>query len=155
MIPAASAPNPVTVTPPPAPVPVVTEVKAPEPKPVVEKPVAEKKPEEKKPPEKKPEPTTEAKATAATDAKPETPPTGVKGMKNEIILEALDKVDVKFQVKGETKLLSLAPTQVHTIHSNHSVVLDLSDGGAVNIIVNGRDQGPPGTLGQPKQIKIP
>jgi cytoskeleton protein RodZ len=78
-----------------------------------------------------------------------------KTLKNEIILEALDKVDVKFQIKGETKRISLGPTQVHTIHSDQPVTLDLSDGGAVNIILNGHERGVPGDLGKPKQIKIP
>lgn len=78
-----------------------------------------------------------------------------KTSKNEIILEALDKVDVKFQIKGETKRVSLGPTQVHTIYSDQPVVLDLSDGGAVNVILNGRERGVPGDLGKPKQIKIP
>lgn len=80
---------------------------------------------------------------------------GAKAAKNEIILEALDKVDVKFQVKGETKRVSLGPDQVHTLHVELPVTLDLSDGGAVNIILNGRERGVPGDLGKPKTIKIP
>jgi cytoskeleton protein RodZ len=73
----------------------------------------------------------------------------------EIILEALDKVDVKFEVKGQTKKISLGPTQVHTIHADQPLTLDVSDGGALNVIVNGRDRGVPGELGKPKTIKVP
>lgn len=93
----------------------------------------------------KPEETKPAETTAAAS----------KATKNEIILEALDKVEVKFQVKGEIKRVSLGPTQVHTIHAELPMTLDLSDGGAVNIILNGRERGVPGDLGKPKTIKIP
>ena len=79
----------------------------------------------------------------------------VKVAKHEIILEALDKVEVKFQVKGETKKVSLGPTQVHTIHSDQPLTIDFSDGGAVNVILDGRERGVPGDLGKPKTIKIP
>lgn len=119
------------------------------------------RPEETKPAVEEPKaPEAEAKA-AAQVAKPEEPkPTeapaaSAKASKNEIILEALDKVEVKFQVKGETKRVSLGPTQVHTIHAELPMTLDLSDGGAVNIILNGRERGVPGDLGKPKTIKIP
>jgi cytoskeleton protein RodZ len=87
------------------------------------------------------------------EKKPEN--TALKTAKHEIILEALDKVEVKFQVKGETKRVSLGPTQVHTIHSDQPITIDLSDGGAVNVILDGRERGVPGDLGKPKTIKIP
>lgn len=103
-----------------------------------------------KPAEKPPEKAVEK--PAAESAAPTSP---VKNVKSEIILEALDKVDVKIQIKGETKKLSLAPTQVHTIRADQPVVFDFSDGGAVNIILNGREQGPAGELGKPKQLKLP
>lgn len=73
----------------------------------------------------------------------------------EIILEALDKVEIKFNVHGEPRKLSLGPTQVHTIHSDEPIVLDVSDAGAVNVIVNGRDRGTLGELGKSAQVKIP
>lgn len=94
-----------------------------------------------------------ADAKAAAEKKPEN--TALKAAKHEIILEALDKVEVKFQLKGETKRVSLGPTQVHTIHSDQPLTIDLSDGGAVNVILDGRERGVPGDLGKPKTIKIP
>lgn len=128
-------------TPAPAPAPATTQVQAP-PKPaetVAATPAA---------------PATPAPAvTPEQTTAPKPPTTGAA--KNEIILEALDKVEVKFQVKGETKRISLGPTQVHTIHAEAPMTLDLSDGGAVNIILNGRERGVPGDLGKPKTIKIP
>ena len=51
--------------------------------------------------------------------------------------------------------LSLAPTEVHTIHADSPVVFDFSDGGAVNIILNGHERGVPGDLGKPKQVTVP
>lgn len=133
------------VTPAPVPAPAPAPVVAAQPIPA---PVAVATPEEKKAEEKPAEPKT-------ADAKPEDESKAVKATKNEIILEALDKVDVKFQIKGETKKLSLAPTQVHTIFSDQPVTFDFSDGGAVNIILNGRERGTPGDLGKPKQVQIP
>lgn len=78
-----------------------------------------------------------------------------KKRKYEVILEALDKVDVRLDLKGKTKRLSLAPTQVHTIRSDGPIQIDFSDGGAVSLTVNGQDRGVPGDLGKPKQVKIP
>ncbi|HMN67060.1 MAG TPA: helix-turn-helix domain-containing protein [Bdellovibrionales bacterium] len=102
-------------------------------------------------------PVTTTEATPAT--KPPTPAPSeaslAKAVRNEIILEALDKVEVKFQVKGETKRVSLGPTQVHTIRADSPLTIDFSDGGAVNVILNGRERGVPGDLGKPKTIKIP
>jgi cytoskeleton protein RodZ len=129
------------------------ETKPAEPKPAAaEAPKAEApKAEAAKPEAAKPE------ETKTAEAPKENPPAAdVKtAAKNEIILEALDKVEVKFQVKGETKRVSLGPTQVHTIHAELPMTLDLSDGGAVNIILNGRERGVPGDLGKPKTIRIP
>ncbi len=118
------------------------EVKKVEPPPVPS-PVPVAKPLEVKKEEPKP---------ASVEPKPEQI---LKTAKTEIILEALDKVEVKFKVHGEAKILSLGPTQVHTIFADEPMVLDLSDGGAVNIILNGRERGVPGDLGKPKQVKIP
>lgn len=98
-----------------------------------------------------PAPVAEAKPAPPTI----TPSSALAGVKTEIILEALDSVDVKFELKGEKKKVSLAPSQVHTIRTTEPVTLDLSDGGAVNIILNGRERGVPGDLGKPKTIKIP
>ncbi len=110
-----------------------------------------KKPE----PPKQAEPKVEAPAVVqALPPKPEEPSPTAKA-KYEIILEALDKIDLKVQLGGQTKRLALAPMQVHTLRTSSGITIDVSDGGAVNVIVNGRDRGVPGDLGKPKQIKIP
>lgn len=78
------------------------------------------------------------------------------GSAQEIIIEALDRVEMVFQVNGgESKKVVLQPDEVHTIKAQGKVSLDFSDGGAVNIIRNGRDQGVPGDLGKPKKIEYP
>lgn len=75
---------------------------------------------------------------------------------NEIIIEALDKVDLSFKINnGPTEKLSLSADQVHTIKLRGKLALDISDGGAVNIIQNGRDRGVPGDLGKPKKVYLP
>jgi cytoskeleton protein RodZ len=100
-------------------------------------------------PEQKPEVKPEQKAEAKTEKKP------AKVIKSTIILEALDKVEVKFQSKGQWKKISLAPSDVHTIRADQATAFEFSDGGSVNIIVDGHERGPPGELGKPKQVTLP
>lgn len=73
----------------------------------------------------------------------------------EVIVEALNSVQVKYTLGDESaKTMDLSPDQVHTFKSK-KVQLDITDGGAVNIIVNGRDRGVPGTIGKPLKITFP
>lgn len=139
------------------------EVKAAEVKPVETKPT-EAKPAEVKPPEKKevaaltpPTPpvkveekkTEDKKADSTTEAPP-------RKLVQEIIIEALDKVEVSFKVgNGDSQKVTLMPDQVHTIKAAGPIGIELSDGGAVNVVVNGRDVGVPGDLGKPKKIQFP
>ena len=46
----------------------------------------------------------------------------------------------------------LKAEQIHTFKSRSGVRLKISNGGAVNIIMNGRDLGVPGAAGQPIQV---
>ena len=109
------------------------------------------------------EPVAEAPAAAAAPAEPVAPPAPVAAapspapspMAHEILIEALDQVQVKIVVGGETKTVNLAPNDVYTVRSNGAVFLDVSDGGAVSLVLNGRIQGVPGKLGEPKQVQIP
>lgn len=111
-------------------------------------PDLEKKPDPKPKLETTPEPITEVQP------KPIEPKPTPKS-KNEIIVEALDVVEIEFRVgNGDLKRVTLKPDQIHTIKALGPVTLDLSDGGAVNLIHNGRDKGVPGDLGKPKKIKI-
>lgn len=105
---------------------------------------------------KKAEPKAEAKPTetaaaTASETKPTVKPSGTQ----EIIIEALDKVEVRFRVNsGESKTITLQPDQVHTIKAAGTIALEISDGGAVNLIHNGKDVGVPGDLGKPKKLQL-
>jgi cytoskeleton protein RodZ len=73
-----------------------------------------------------------------------------------IMVEALDKVNLAIRLgNGQTQKLTLSPDQVHTIKAAGDVFVDVSDGGAVNIIYNGKEKGVPGDLGKPIKIKFP
>lgn len=118
------------------------------------KPIVAVKPEVKKEKEKKPtEPAPEVSSQPAPSQPPK--PTPLLKSKNEIIIEALDTVEIEFRVNdGELKRVNLQPNQIHTIKALGPVNIDFSDGGAVNLIHNGRDNGVPGDLGKPKKIRI-
>ena len=73
-----------------------------------------------------------------------------------MIVEALGKVSVKYSFSsGKSDILLLEPDQVHTFRSHGSIQLEINDGGAVNIIVDGRDKGVPGTIGKPIKLTYP
>ncbi len=74
----------------------------------------------------------------------------------EVIIEALDNVTLGYRTDNSGFLtIKLAPEQFHTFKANTSINIDVSDGGAVNVIVNGQDRGAPGSLGQPIKLKYP
>ena len=74
----------------------------------------------------------------------------------EIIVEALDSVTINFRIDGgRSQTLNLKPEQIHTFKGKQKVNLELSDGGAVNIIHNGQDRGVPGVLGSPSKLRYP
>ncbi|MCB0361294.1 MAG: helix-turn-helix domain-containing protein [Bdellovibrionales bacterium] len=80
----------------------------------------------------------------------------LKDIPQEVILEALDKVEISFRIDGGSlKKIVLQPEQIHTIKAAQSIAIDLVDGGAVNVIHNGVDKGVPGDLGKPKKVKYP
>jgi cytoskeleton protein RodZ len=114
-------------------------------------------PEAETPKEKAPAASTEATAPTATP--PAAAPEEKKKeslVSKEVILEALDRIEVAVKVdNGNLKKIILQPDEVYTIKGLGKIVLDLSDGGAVNLIVNGQDRGVPGDLGKPKKVEIP
>lgn len=74
----------------------------------------------------------------------------------EVILESLGNVSVDYRIDGgESQSSKLTQDQIKVIRANSQVELNISDGGAVNIIRNGVDQGVPGTLGKPIKLKLP
>jgi cytoskeletal protein RodZ len=74
----------------------------------------------------------------------------------EIIIEALDTVSVEIKTDGgKTKKIKLKPESLHTIKAAKSISLKFSDGGAVNVIHNGKDLGVPGNLGKSIRLRYP
>ena len=71
----------------------------------------------------------------------------------EVIVEAKDAVEIEYSSsKTNPQKMVLKAEQIHTFKSRSGVRLKISNGGAVNIIMNGRDLGVPGAVGQPVQV---
>ncbi len=108
-------------------------------------------------PAKKEEVKKESTSAAPEEEKPEEKKEPIKPVlkSQEIIIEALDTVELKVYGRDGSKTITLKPEQLHTIKAKGEVSLEFSDGGAVNIIRNGIDQGVPGDLGQPLKLTLP
>lgn len=107
------------------------------------------------PAEKKAEDATAA--TSATEAKatptPSPTPKEEKNKPVELIVEALDTVDIEYSApNGKPQKIKLSAEQVHTFKSRSGLRISFSNGGAVNLIVNGKDVGIPGDLGKPIKL---
>lgn len=114
-----------------------------------------------------PSPTPVATATPAASATPAatvaasptptpTPkptPKEESGKPVELIVEALDTVEIEYSSPtGKTQKIRLSAEQVHTFKSKSGLKISFSNGGAVNLILNGKELGIPGDLG--KSIKL-
>ncbi len=86
---------------------------------------------------------------AATPKPPEKP-------KNvELVIEAFETVEIEMiQSTGKVEKIKMAPSQIQTFKTVSGVKLNISNGGAVNLIVNGKDMGVPGDLGKPKRVSF-
>jgi cytoskeleton protein RodZ len=145
-------------TPPIAPataVAVATPVATPKPTPVptpAPTPVATPKPT----PVPTPAPTPVATPIATPSSTPKPIGAAPAGKSHEILIEALDGVEVEVNADGEPpKKFQLRVDQVQSIKIKRKATLKISDGGAVNIIVNGVDRGVPGDLGKPARVELP
>lgn len=112
--------------------------------------------------------TTIAKPTTTTTIKPTPTPKpttttmvsttvpALTGKPTEVIVEALNKISVTYTLGGDDpKTLELAADQIHTFKSKTKVTLEISDGGSVNIVVNGQDRGVPGVIGKGVKLTYP
>lgn len=94
--------------------------------------------------------------TTTTTKAPTTTTTGAKITSQELIIEAMDDVQIKYQVDdGETKTASLRADQFLTIKAKSRLMVEFSDGAAISLISNGRERGVPGVRGQPKRMNFP
>ncbi len=98
-----------------------------------------------------PKPTPTAKPSATPKPKP-----SPNGRAQEVIIEAMDNVDVEALIDSEPpRKMKLHADQVESIKAKHKIILKFSDGGAVNIILNGVERGVPGDLGKPYKLELP
>ena len=83
-------------------------------------------------------------------------PSPAPGRNQEVIIEALNDVEVVVQIDSEpAKKMTLHHDEVQSIKARRKVSMKFSDGGAINLTVNGKDKGVPGDLGKPKKVDIP
>lgn len=74
----------------------------------------------------------------------------------EVIVEALNNVTIRYQSgDGKWESIDLTADQVHTFKFKGRIVMEISDGGSVSLIVNGRDRGVPGTIGKMLKLNLP
>jgi len=102
-----------------------------------------------------PTPSPVASATPAISPSPTPSPTP-KEEKNkpvELIVEALDTVEIEYSSpNGKPQKIRLSSEQVHTFKSKSGLKINFSNGGAVNLILNGKEIGIPGDLGKPIKL---
>lgn len=71
----------------------------------------------------------------------------------ELIVEALDSVEIEYSApNGKPQKIKLTAEQVHTFKSRSGLKINFSNGGAVNLILNGKEIGIPGDLGKPVKL---
>jgi cytoskeleton protein RodZ len=94
-----------------------------------------------------PSPTQTPTLAPTPSATPET------GRPVELIVEALDAVEIEYSApNSKNQKIRLSPEQVHTFKSRSGLSISFSNGGAVNLILNGKDLGIPGDLGKPIKL---
>ncbi len=99
---------------------------------------------------------TVAATTPPTPTVKSTPSAKPTGKTQEVIIEALNNVEIEAILEGEApKKFTLKAEQVQTIKAKGKVILKLNDGGAVNITNNGIDRGVPGDLGKATKVEYP
>jgi cytoskeleton protein RodZ len=105
-------------------------------------------------PSPSPSPTSTPPPTPTPTTKPSpTPEEKAVAKPLELIIEALDNVEIEYASNsGKKSVLTLTAEQVHTFKSKNGLKLTISNGGAVNLILNGRDLGIPGDLGKPIKL---
>ncbi|MFZ4403132.1 MAG: helix-turn-helix domain-containing protein [Pseudobdellovibrionaceae bacterium] len=71
----------------------------------------------------------------------------------ELVVEALDQVEIEYSgAQGKMQKMTLSADQVHTFKSKYGLKLSVTNGGAINLILNGKDLGVPGDLGKPIKL---
>nr|BFD61243.1 hypothetical protein CKG001_33500 [Bdellovibrio sp. CKG001] len=98
-----------------------------------------------------PSPTPVASPTPTPTPTPTPKPEAGKPV--ELIVEALDSVEIEYSApNGKPQKIRLSAEQVHTFKSKSGLKINFSNGGAVNLILNGKEIGIPGDLGKPIKL---
>lgn len=99
-----------------------------------------------------PAPSATPVATVAASPTP-TPKPAEANKPVELIVEALDTVEIEYSApNGKPQKIKLSAEQVHTFKSKSGLKINFSNGGAVNLILNGKEIGIPGDLGKPIKL---
>ncbi len=104
-----------------------------------------------------PAPTATPSPTPVASPSPTPTPTPTpkpeSGKPVELIVEALDSVEIEYSApNGKPQKIRLSAEQVHTFKSKSGLKINFSNGGAVNLILNGKEVGIPGDLGKPIRL---
>ncbi|WP_374034394.1 helix-turn-helix domain-containing protein [Bdellovibrio bacteriovorus] len=104
-----------------------------------------------------PTPTVTPSPTPVASPSPSPTPTPTPkpeaGKPVELIVEALDSVEIEYSApNGKPQKIRLSAEQVHTFKSKSGLKINFSNGGAVNLILNGKEVGIPGDLGKPIRL---
>lgn len=104
-------------------------------------------------PSPSPAPTATPVASPSPTPTPTPKPTPEGGKPVELIVEALDTVEIEYaSTSGKPQKIKLSAEQVHTFKSKSGLKINFSNGGAVNLILNGKEVGIPGDLGKPIKL---
>lgn len=101
----------------------------------------------------KPPTTTTRPVTTTTVVTATTTPVKSEGKPVEVIAEATAAVTVRYDLgEGGWQTVQLSAGQIHTFKGKAGITMEVSDGGALNVIVNGRDRGTAGSTGKPAKL---
>lgn len=74
----------------------------------------------------------------------------------ELIIEAKKAVVIKYSIEGSAwRSVAMQKDQFHRIKSAGKLDFEVDDGGGINLIVNGRDRGTPGSNGSVFKVSYP
>lgn len=74
----------------------------------------------------------------------------------EVIAEATGNVTVRYNLgEGSWQTVEMTAGQLHTFKGKSGVTMEVSNGGALSVIVNGRDRGTAGPAGKPATLTYP
>lgn len=157
----AATPSPQPTSPPVSATPLPTPTAKPSPTPkatplATPAPTPTPKPSPVATPTPKPTPTATPGPSPTASPRPSPSATPRLAKPTEILIEALDTVELEVSVDNDPpRTVRLRADQIQAIQAKRKATIRFSDGGAVNVLVNGVDRGVPGDLGRPLRVEYP